>query len=97
MVDKVPGVVYGGAPKAAVEIAKVIAPDGDYEPVDAVVGGCAKGVGAGVAIGAGIGGACGGPPGALAGAAIGGALGGGLGAAKGGLDYAHERDKKAAK
>ena len=97
MAEKIPGMVYAGGPKAAVQVAKVISPDGDYEPVDAVVGGCAKGVGAGAAIGAGIGGVCGGPPGALAGAAVGGALGGGLGAAKGGLDYARERDRKAAK
>ena len=88
--------VYAGVPKAAVQVAKVISSDGDYEPVDTVVGGCAKGVGAGAAIGAGIGGVCGGPPGVLAGAAVG-ALGGGLGAAKGGVDYACERDRKAAK
>ena len=94
---KVPGIVFGDVPKAAVQIAKVISPEGDYEPADAVVNGCAQGVGAGAAIGAGIGGVCGGPPGALAGAAIGGALGGGFGAAKGGLDYASERDKKAKK
>ena len=73
---KVANAVYGEVPKAAVKVAKKIAPDGDYRAADNVTNGCAAGVALGTSVGTAIGGMVCGPPCMWGGAAIGGARGG---------------------